>query len=533
MGIRIGRRLEELAARFGGELPKKKEPVTAPEDPDVRPKRKLVRDEEARLQVQRAEQQKIKEIRRAISKEETAQRSSTQKMQDDFAIQKLLENTDGSKLQQKRLKEKEALRKKHARLNAADLEARVEGDKERRIAPVHEFDRRQAQLEAEERIRLEAEEVERLERQAAELEQARVEQARSDAARGIYHEGNYDYLDENKASQDGEGSVGIEEADDTGYDDEPKQIGSRRLVQAEEDAVPRKDKPRARKSGVKLEGSYLYIPAQIKAEMVSSQKSRVQNRKELKEFEKMFGKNDVGYGAEPDYTAPEWVKFLGEMEDRDRAQEEADAEDLHEVYEILFDFYEGKDGKKGIAAVDLDDIIVIEANDTWTERYRNRWENITNPVVLEYPNEKGEKIGEVVNRYFDILFSFYRDNTDQLQKLNAVDRQTDTPTLVQQSFREIILHGDTYNGSLNIPLTLQTPSAEFVQIIDPVLRYLSDAFMKMEEHINYLLVEKLRKDERKEAYDMYFRTLKLLNDLGIQSDKLMTFRNKKELQAAA
>lgn len=527
MGIRIGRRLEELAARFGGELSKKKEPVTAPEDPDVRPKRKLVRDEETRLQVQRAEQQKIKEIRRAISKEETAQRSPTQKMQDDFAIQKLLENTDGSKLQQKRLKEKEALRKKHARLNAADLEARVEEDKERRIAPVHEFDRRQAQLEAEERIRLEAEEVERLERQAAELEQARVEQARSDAARGIYHEGNYDYLDENKASQDGEGSVGIEEADDTGYDDESKQIGSRRLVQAEEDAMPRKDKPRARKSGVKPETSYAVSPAETRQSIIWEQKYESQRRRSSKDLDKMFGKIDLGNGAEPDYTAPEWVKFLGEMEDRERAQEDSDAEDLHEVYEILFDFYEGKDGKKGIAAVDLDDIIVIEANDTWTERYRNRWENITNPVVLEYPNEKGEKFGDIVNAYFDILFSFYRDNLEEMQRLRIMDEHTDLPTETQRAFRAIITHGDTYNSSLNIHLSASHPIQEYYGVVEPVVNYVDDACMKLMERVDTSIMQKIRsRTHENEVYNVYLKVNKLLVDLSKQVTKFYSIRYK-------
>lgn len=243
-------------------------------------------------------------------------------------------------------------------------------------------------------------------------------------------------------------------------------------------------------------------------------------------------------GDEPDFTTPEWQRFLEEIHKREetesqRLQAEQDEADFRETNEILFDFYEGKDGKHGVSAISIDDVILEEVDDLKAKRYTNRWENIRNPEILDYTNEKGEKVEDVVNRYFDILFSFYRDNIDQLQKLGAVGEHTDVPTLIQQAFREIILHGETYNGSLNISLTLQTPSAEFVQIIDPVLRYLADAFMKMEEHMNYSLVEKLRKDERKKSYDMYSKILKLLNDLGLQGDKLMTFRNKKELRAVA
>ncbi len=275
-----------------------------------------------------------------------------------------------------------------------------------------------------------------------------------------------------------------------------------------------------------------YIPTD-KAERAQE---RIWRKQEARERRRLRQEQGIR-GDEPDFSTPEWQRFLAEMDERSafelqQKQEQEDASDLREVYEMLFDFYEGRDGKHGIAAIDIDDIVTEEVDDLKAKRYQNRWENITNPDVLNFTNEKGEKMEDIINNYFDVLFSFYRDNADELQKLGVMDQNIDVPGLAQQTFKEIISHGDTYNSSLNIPLTLQTPSAEFVQVIDPVIRYIDDACMKLEEHFDMAILNKLRVDMSEEGYLMYRKGLKLLNDLGLQSEKFLTFRDKKTALAA-
>lgn len=606
MGIRIGRRLEELAARLGqdnmGHKKKASESDTsssldATDSSDQKPKRRLVRDIEVVQKQKKDEERAAKEARRAAAKQQTAAQSPAQKYADEKTIHEALENTEGSYLQKKRLDREAKDRKKLAKAHRADLEARVEEDRERRIIPVREFDREQAELEAEERARLEAEEVKRLELYATELERARDEQARNDAAQGVYHEGNYAYLQDNQAKEDAEDDVDIDDASYDQYDAFPKQIGSRRAVQAEEDAIPRADKPRARKSGVKPETHHALTPAEQrqtskgierdehdKNEYVKRVRRRLKGADEdlqniqyeldearerlaalrtgsLREYYVGLEKTLLGelelykkrkedlvsslarieqkdgqkrkngsIGAEPDYDASEWVEFLDQMEKREKVQEEADAQDLHEVYEILFDFYEGKDGKKGVGALDVDGIIFeTQDNEIAARRYTNRWENITNPVVLEYPNAKGETFGNILNRYLDKVFSFYRDNLDELQKLGVADEHTDLPTMAQQALRGIIWHGDIYNSSLNIPLTKIAPAYEFGQVVDPVIRYMEDACMKLEEHFDTRILNKLRTRTGDADYKMYMKGLRLLNDLYQERQEFLTFKKTEQI----
>lgn len=187
-------------------------------------------------------------------------------------------------------------------------------------------------------------------------------------------------------------------------------------------------------------------------------------------------------------------------------------------------FYKQSGG--GVAAIEFRDIIEVVPSGLEGHIYEQRWDNICNPDFLAYTNERGESVSSVIDTYLDHVFSFYRDNGHFLEALVPGEQFGNSADAIRATLSQIVYHGDTYNRSLDIPLKATKPGMEYVHEIDPVRRYVEDAFLKIEERINNSITDRLRGDMSHLGYRVYYETLTLLDKLSDEREKLFSFTKK-------
>ncbi len=199
-----------------------------------------MRDAEAQRRAQEAEEKARKEKRRAAAKQATADKTPQERYSDEQSVQKMLGHVEGSKLQGERLKKEAVEKRKNKAYSRKDLDNRVADDRERRMEKVYAYD-------AEQKAREEA--LKRIKRE---------EQDQIDKLHAYFADGDYTKFgtpndvigdeagEHNDKYGDGFSGIVIEEDENL-----PKQEATMKMAQIRERAEPRKERPRARKSGVK------------------------------------------------------------------------------------------------------------------------------------------------------------------------------------------------------------------------------------------------------------------------------------------